>query len=64
VCAALAAPYSLDGSKGAFIANVSASIGIALWQGTTQNDEDLIQAADRALYRAKDEGKNRCVMAT
>jgi diguanylate cyclase (GGDEF)-like protein len=59
----LAAPYLLDGSKGPFIANVSASIGIALWEGDTQSDEDLIQAADHALYRAKDEGKNRCVMA-
>ncbi|WP_267222347.1 diguanylate cyclase domain-containing protein [Dyella silvae] len=63
VGAALAAPYLLDGSKGPFVANVSASIGIALWEGETQSDEDLIQAADRALYRAKDEGKNRCVMA-
>lgn len=63
VGAALAAPYLLDGSKGPFVANVSASIGIALWKGETQSDEDLIQAADRALYRAKDEGKNRCVMA-
>jgi diguanylate cyclase (GGDEF)-like protein len=63
VCTTLAMPYALDGNRGAFIAKVSASIGIALWQGAMQNDEDLIQAADRALYRAKDEGKNRCVLA-
>ena len=61
--AALAAPYPLDGRHGPFIAHVSASQGIAVWDGDARNDEDLIQAADRALYRAKEEGKNRCVVA-
>jgi len=59
----LAAPYPLDGRRGPFIAQVSASQGIALWGGDARNDEDLIQAADRALYKAKEDGKNRCVMA-
>jgi diguanylate cyclase (GGDEF)-like protein len=61
--AALAAPYPLDGRHGPFIANVSASQGIAVWDGDARNEEDLIQAADRALYKAKEEGKNRCVVA-
>jgi diguanylate cyclase (GGDEF)-like protein len=61
--AALAAPYPLEGRHGAFEAKVSASIGVALWSGDGQSDEDLMQAADRALYQAKDGGKNRCVMA-
>lgn len=59
----LAEPYPLDGRHGPFVADVSASIGIAVWNGDARNDEDLIQAADRALYRAKEEGKNRCVVA-
>jgi len=59
----LAAPYPLEGRRGPFIAQVSASQGIALWAGDARNDEDLIQAADRALYKAKEDGKNRCVMA-
>jgi len=59
----LAAPYPLDGSRGPFVAQVSASQGIALWSGDARSDEDLIQAADRALYKAKEDGKNRCVMA-
>ncbi|AIF49336.1 diguanylate cyclase domain-containing protein [Dyella japonica] len=64
VCSKLAEPYPLEGSSGPFEARVSASIGLALWQGAHQNDEALIQAADRALYQAKEGGKNRCVVAT
>lgn len=60
----LAAPYPLEGRRGPFLAQVSASQGIALWSGDTRSDEDLIQAADRALYKAKEDGKNRCVMAS
>lgn len=62
--ALLAQPYQLEGSHGPFVAHISASIGLALWQGPPQNDEALIQAADRALYQAKDDGKNRCVVAS
>jgi len=60
---ALAVPYPLEGRHGAFEAKVSASIGVAIWRGDGQSDEDLMQAADRALYQAKEGGKNRCVMA-
>jgi diguanylate cyclase (GGDEF)-like protein len=63
VCALLAEPYQLEGSHGPFVAQVSASIGLAVWESAQQNDEALIQAADRALYQAKEDGKNRCVMA-
>ena len=60
----LAEPYPLVSAQGSFVANVSASIGIALWSPETDGDEALIQAADHALYRAKEGGKNCCVLAT
>lgn len=60
---ALAQPYPLEGRDGQFVAHVSASQGIALWHGEAESDEQLIQAADRALYEAKDAGKNRCVLS-
>lgn len=60
----LALPYPLQGRHGDFDAKISASIGIALYHGGADHDEELIQAADRALYAAKDGGKNRCVLAT
>lgn len=58
----LAQPYPLQGCDGDCVANVSASIGIALRAGDAQSDEQLIQVADRALYQAKAAGKNRCVL--
>lgn len=38
---------------------VSISIGVAEFHPDMESPEDLIQAADRALYRAKDAGRNR-----
>jgi diguanylate cyclase (GGDEF)-like protein len=60
--AVLAEPYPLQGRNGDFVANVSASIGITYHDDSVGNDEALIQAADRALYQAKEGGKNRCVL--
>lgn len=39
---------------------VTASVGIAEWQPTMSRYEDLIKAADQALYQAKADGRN-CV---
>ncbi|WP_333681988.1 diguanylate cyclase [Dyella sp.] len=64
ICKVLAQPYPLQGEHGAFLAHVSASIGIALWNATIDTDEALIQAADRALYQVKENGKNGCVLAS
>jgi diguanylate cyclase (GGDEF)-like protein len=64
LCAMLAKPYPLNGTRGAFTAHVSASIGIAPWKDAFESDEALIQAADRALYQAKENGKNGCVLST
>ncbi len=43
---------------------LSASIGIATYPLHAASTEDLIQAADQALYRAKREGRNRVCVAT
>ena len=38
---------------------VTISIGTATLPGDAESRDDLISAADRALYRAKQEGRNR-----
>lgn len=63
MCRVLAQPYPLSGPRGDFTAHVSGSIGIALWHDGIDSDELLIQAADRALYEAKEKGKNCCVLS-
>lgn len=44
------------------IFSVTASFGIAQWQPTMANADQLIQAADSALYLAKKQGRNRVEM--
>jgi diguanylate cyclase (GGDEF)-like protein/PAS domain S-box-containing protein len=56
--AALAEPLRLDGRE----FNVSASIGIALHRWGDNDADRLLQAADIAMYRAKDAGRNACVL--
>jgi len=41
--------------------HVTISIGLACWQEEMSDAEGLVQAADKALYRAKNRGKNRVV---
>ena len=63
ICDMLGLPYSLQDRRGNVTAVVGASVGIALWHASVSDEETLIQAADRALYQAKDAGKNRCILA-
>jgi diguanylate cyclase (GGDEF)-like protein len=43
--------------------NVTISIGVSCYPEDGLSSEELIQAADEALYRAKNEGRNRVVAA-
>jgi diguanylate cyclase (GGDEF)-like protein len=42
---------------------VTISIGVASWRDDMSDPADLVQAADRALYTAKEVGKDRVVLA-
>jgi diguanylate cyclase (GGDEF)-like protein len=54
LCGALSEPYIVDGHK----LEVSASVGIALFPRDGRSHQDLLKAADLALYCAKAEGKS------
>ena len=58
VLAALGAPVWVAGRE----LFPSASIGIALWHPRYRNGEDMLRDADAAMYRAKGDGRDRCVM--
>jgi diguanylate cyclase (GGDEF)-like protein len=61
--AALEVEYE-DGSQVRVIGTLSASIGVATYPDGGTAVERLLQAADKALYRAKDAGRNKVVDGT
>lgn len=65
LCVALGEPYMLRVNGNSIEVRVGASIGIASYLPGERPDADeqLVHAADRAMYEAKRGGKNRCVLA-
>jgi diguanylate cyclase len=55
ILAAICAPFIVSGHG----INIGASIGIAVIDSCTQDARDILRYADMALYRAKNEGRNR-----
>ena len=49
---------------GGLVQGLTLSAGVAETRGQDQNPEQLFQRADRALYRAKAEGRDRVVLGT
>jgi diguanylate cyclase (GGDEF)-like protein len=58
--AALEGPFALDGSE----VSLSSSIGIAFAPAPGPAPEDLLRAADRAMYQAKQAGPGRVALST
>jgi diguanylate cyclase (GGDEF)-like protein len=52
-----------DDSGGSQAIQISISIGVASFSASIDSKEKLVQAADQALYRAKEEGRNRVIVA-
>ena len=57
-------PYELMTPTGPQIIEVGASIGLAMFPPNGDSREQLIRAADEAMYAAKRGGRNRCVLAS
>jgi diguanylate cyclase len=55
IISAVCAPYSISGHA----INIGASIGIAVIDRRARDAGDILRYADMALYRAKNEGRNR-----
>jgi diguanylate cyclase (GGDEF)-like protein len=60
VLAGIAQPLSI----GELIATLTASIGVSLFPSHGESYNELLVAADQAMYRAKEDGKSGVVLAT
>ncbi len=55
LAASLRAPFVLGDEE----VMLTASIGMAVWNGGTEHADELVRHADSAMYRAKDRGRDR-----
>ena len=58
ILAALGAPVWVAGRE----LFPTASVGIAMWHPRYQSGEEMLRDADAAMYRAKGDGRDRCVL--
>ncbi len=56
-------PFDVGEKPGELLLDLTTSIGMSGLEGPEDNLEKLYKRADEALYRAKEEGRNRVVMA-
>lgn len=63
ICESLSLPYLLEMPDGLVTTRISASIGVSIFPDHGRSRDDLINAADAAMYRAKRSGKNHAVLA-
>jgi len=56
-------PYVVATANGPVTLEIGASIGLAMFPPHGESREQLIRAADEAMYAAKRAGRNRCVVA-
>ena len=66
---ALSAPYRLsvrteDGAEARVEHQCSASIGVAMFDGTDVYQEEIVKRADRAMYQAKERGRDTVEFAS
>ncbi len=54
ILTAINAPFVIDSHK----VHVTASIGVATYPNDSKDPEDLIKKADKAMYKAKEQGRN------
>jgi diguanylate cyclase (GGDEF)-like protein len=56
-------PFSISGPKGPDAVSVTASIGVSVFPRHAHTGDALLEAADQALYAAKEAGRNTFVLA-
>nr|WP_281171180.1 sensor domain-containing diguanylate cyclase [Marinomonas ushuaiensis] len=46
------------------VGHITVSIGVAAWSKNSVSIDEMLSSADKALYEAKGQGRNRCIIAT
>ena len=54
-------PFTISGSDDKL--EITVSIGLACCDSSTKTSSEILEKADQALYRAKDQGRNKVVVA-